>query len=347
MTTVEHRAQDADALVVFTCVYGDGYELPEVAPGSGTDHVCFTDRDDLEPRGWQVVRVRPALPADLARSSREQKIRPHRWLPDHGRSLFVDPSVELTADPHEVWDTVMGTSTDVVVGALLHSFRSTVLEEAAAVLEQGLDDPQVVEEHLRALTLTSPDELEMRPVWGGLIARRHHDPRCVEAMEDWHAQVLRYSRRDQLSLAGVLSRMDTDALRLLDADNHDTGFHHWPRSSYSRPARYYDSVRTTLVPALRAAEVERLRRVDAEQALAARTAERDELSRRLTDVQRLHDGAQRAADAMEQGLADARAETTSARADADAARQALDAVLGSRIWRSTSWWRRLRARSSR
>jgi hypothetical protein len=32
-----------------------------------------------------------------------------------------------------------------------------------------------------------------------LLARRHNDPKLATAMDDWHGQVLRYSKRDQLS----------------------------------------------------------------------------------------------------------------------------------------------------
>ena len=32
------------------------------------------------------------------------------------------------------------------------------------------------------------------------MLRRHHDPTVMIAMETWYAHVLRYSRRDQLSV---------------------------------------------------------------------------------------------------------------------------------------------------
>ena len=97
------------------------------------------------------------------------------------------------------------------------------------------------------------------------------------------------------------------------------------------------------MPAIRAADVERRRRADAEELLAERTAERDEMSRHAAEVKRQSDQIRRELDVATDELTDARAATQQARADAAATQQALDAVLGSRVWRSTSWWRRLRS----
>lgn len=46
-------------------------------------------------------------------------------------------------------------------------------------------------------------------------------------MEDWLTQVLRYSRRDQLSLNFILNRHDVK-LRALELDNLDSKYHRWP-----------------------------------------------------------------------------------------------------------------------
>ena len=312
-----------DRLVVYTCIYGDGYELATTYPAPSVDYICFTDQDNLEPRGWQVVVTSPSLPADPARSSREQKIRPHRWLPDHNRSLYIDPSVELVTDPTALWNLLLGSASDAVFGALVHSARDSLLEEFAAVLDNQFDAPHVVHEQLEAYTLTDPQSLQLKPVWGGILARRHHDRICVEAMEDWHTHVMRYSRRDQLSLPGVLSRVPADQLHLVAEDNRISEFHRWPRQGYTRPAAYTDSVADVMVPAILRAETEARRRRQLEAQLSAATARRDSA-------------------VAERGTA--LAELAAARRERDSAVAKRDAILTSRIWTSTSWLRRLRTR---
>jgi hypothetical protein len=314
-------ARRATELVVYTAVFGAGYELPERPPGTA-DAVCFTDRSDLEPHGWSLCVVRPALPADLARSSREQKIRPHRWLTEHDRSLYVDPSVDLLTDPEELWRALMGEDPGTWFGAFHHSFRDTVADEIDVVIGDGMDAAERVHEHLRALVLTERSSLGSKPVWGGVLARRHQDPRCVSAMEDWHAQVLRYSRRDQISLPGVLDRAGAEGVRLLTADNRGTAWHSWPRPDYRRPDTYTASATDSLVPDILRAEREAARANELAGVVAALQAEvgelRDENSRLRSQVR----------------------ESDSVRAERDAVLRQRDRMLSSRTWRWTEGPRR-------
>jgi len=317
-----------DRLAVFTCIYGDGYELPKASVYAGVDYICFTDQADLAPNGWQI-RLAPALlPADLARSSRETKIRPHRWLGDYAKSIYADPSVELTNDPNGLWEFLTGGRDEVVFGALEHSYRDTLLAEFAVVLESKLDAPTTVHEQLEAYTLTTPTVLDSKPVWGGLIARRHLNEICIDAMEDWYTHVMRYSRRDQLSLPGVLSRMPNSRIHVMRQDNYLSNFHRWPREGYSRPPRYYESVATTFVPAILRADTEARKRRELQSQMAE--FKRDEQIMRL----QLKESDSERDSAL--------AELDKALAERDSAVAQRTAVLNSRIWKVTSWYRRLR-----
>ena len=321
-----------DRLVVYTCVFGEGYQLSPVS-GPG-EFLAFTDREDLEPRGWTVTRVAPLLPGDSARSSREQKIRGHRWLPDHERSLYVDPTVELLGDPESVWHWLTAGSPDVWFGAIRHSARATVLDEFAAVLGLAFDAPERLHEHLRALTLTEPKSLTLRPVWGGMMARRHHDPRCVGAMEDWFAQVLRYSRRDQLSLPGVIERAAPQGVHLIDADNRGAGLHSWPRPGFDKPGSYVRAVTDELVPAVLLAEREGRRRRELEDIVLELRSTVAALKTDLAAAELLREQARTAADRR----------LSTVQAERDRAVQRRDAVTASRSWR---WTRGLRAARTR
>ena len=98
--------------VVYRALVG-GYERlreEEVAHDSDLPFICFTDDPELTSDTWQVEVVAPRLLRDATRSARALKILGH-------------PSLD-----------------DADVGAPLHSYRTSVLGEAEAVLDVGLDD---------------------------------------------------------------------------------------------------------------------------------------------------------------------------------------------------------------
>jgi len=97
------------------------------------------------------------------------------------------------------------------------------------VAESRLDSVERCEEQLSHYLALDPESLELRPLKGGLLLRRHHEPRVVAAMDLWFAHVLRYSRRDQLSLRHVLRAASLEP-RVLDLDNFDSKYHRWPAS---------------------------------------------------------------------------------------------------------------------
>jgi FkbM family methyltransferase len=226
-----------DPLAVYTLSIGSEYVLPEVQPRADLHYICFTDRDHAAPNGWTLRRIAPLLPEDLFRSSRDPKARPHRWLGDYARSLYLDSTVHLKKDPLALWDHLMPRD-EVVFGALYHSFRDTVLDEFNAVIEERLDFHKTVRAQMAAYRAHHPEALTARPVWGGMLARRHMDAGCVHAMEVWFASILRHSRRDQLSLPLALSHLPPGQTHILSADLRETEFHKWPVTSQEKPPGY-------------------------------------------------------------------------------------------------------------
>ncbi|WP_234998860.1 FkbM family methyltransferase [Ruegeria sp. AU67] len=216
---------------------GAGFELPDPVDEQNVDYVCFTDRSELEPNGWSVRVVHPTFLDDLNRSSREQKIRPHRWLSEYTRSIYIDSSVQLKASPISLWEYMM-PSKGIEFSAFHHSFRDTVREEFNAVLEARFEDDLLLADQLESYINHFPDVVSGKPVWGGLLARRHNEKRCISAMEMWLSHVLRYSRRDQLSLPIALMEFTYDRVNIIERDIYDTEFHIWPRPGYERPKWY-------------------------------------------------------------------------------------------------------------
>jgi hypothetical protein len=213
--------------VVYTVLMG-GYEslLEQPQAGAqGTDLICFTDDPETTSETWQVRHVKPALPADPNRSSRRPKILAHEYLADYDESLYIDNAVLLTAPADVVFDHML-TSTEPMAVAR-HSFRESLREEFEAVVEIGLDAGWVVAEQLGHYERAASHVLAGPTLWGGLLARRHNESAVREAMQIWWEHVLRYSRRDQLSLPLALEMAGLDPL-IHRVNNRHSAFHEWP-----------------------------------------------------------------------------------------------------------------------
>ena len=224
-------------LAVYTVALGGDFILSPIPPQDGVDFICFTDSDTIEPNGWEIRRVTPIVPSDTYRSARDMKIRAHRWLPDYDASLYIDSTVALKEDPWNLLAHLLPRD-DVLFGGFLHSYRDSVGDEFKAVMEGGLDYRHKLDEHLEAFQTYHPGILRKKPIWGGILARRHNDPACVDAMEMWFAHVLRYARRDQLSLPLALSSLPKERIHLSSSDIRSTEFHTWPIAGSSRPKGY-------------------------------------------------------------------------------------------------------------
>jgi hypothetical protein len=219
---------------VYTVLTGSYESLAaaDVAPASSWDFICLTDNPDLRSDSWEVRHVQLPFTHDQARNSRIPKACPHRFLGDYDVSLYIDNAVRLTRPPEEFaasylddqeWDWL----------AVAHSFRSSLLDEFNRVLQLGLDEPTRIIEQFNVYKAAMPEILRAAPLWGGFILRRHMRPGTMAAGEHWLAHVLRYSRRDQLSILPAL-RANAIRLRTIQLDNRASEFHAWNNKHPSR-----------------------------------------------------------------------------------------------------------------
>lgn len=215
---------------VYTVLTG-GYEsLNEqpVAAASGVPFICLTDDPELTSGTWQVVHVPTAFVMDPIRSQRLLKICAHRVeaLSGFGASLYIDNSVILKTAPEHIlarmpWDSGMGV--------MYHSERDSVHHEFLEVARLGFDDQGRIFEQLNHYLLGDEASLAERPYWNAVLLRDHQHPEVGRAMDLWAAHVMRYSRRDQLSLNAVLRRSGLQVNAWV-MDNRDSWFHSWPHT---------------------------------------------------------------------------------------------------------------------
>ncbi len=237
-------AIDIERACVYTCLFGGYEELVEqpAASASTLPFVCVTDDPELSSETWAIRVVEPVLPLDPARASRHPKLFPEQYLAETDASVYIDNSVRLKGPPDGLLNAGLA---DPEAGLALarHSFHTSLRQEADAIVRLGFEDPDRVDELVHVVERLAPELIEERPYWGGLLIRRHGDAAVGAAMSDWWNHVLRYSRRDQLSLPLVLARHPDVGVNELALDNHDSAYHEWPvaprpgRESYAAEAR--------------------------------------------------------------------------------------------------------------
>jgi hypothetical protein len=230
-TEDESMTERRCVFIVLVGGYEDLVEQP-TASRSELDFLCFTDDRTLQSSSWQIRTIDPVLPADPARSSRHPKILAHHYLPGYDASLYIDNSVRLTRSPEEAFDELLGA--DAGFAAMSHAFRDTIADEFAAVIAARKDLPLVCAEQQRHYEQHYAGTLVAKPLVGAFLLRRHHRPDVMAAMELWWDQVLRYSRRDELSLPLALSESNL-VIRTLDLDIRDNEFCEWPVEANRRP----------------------------------------------------------------------------------------------------------------
>ena len=211
--------------VVYTCMFGYSeafndfvYDRPE-----GVDFICFTDDAGLRSAFWTIRHVNRGL-LDPARASKQFKALAHRFLPEYDWSLYVDNTLRLTAGPEEVFGFLADSESPLA--CFRHPQRNCVYDEAERVLAMGLDDPDRVRAQMRFYRqIGYPSQNGL--IKGAFILRRHHEPSLIGVMEQWHQQVLCYSKRDQLSLNPVMWFAGFQP-RYLSDHFHESRLADWP-----------------------------------------------------------------------------------------------------------------------
>lgn len=293
-----------------TCVYTvllGGYDAlldQDVAAGSDSTFLCFTDDSTLKSDTWEIVLVEPRFPQDIHRSSRVYKILGHDRLGEFDATLCIDASVRLRQPPESIIaDWLTG---DVDMALATHSYRDKIIDEFDEVVRLNYDDRGRVYEQLVDYSLHYPDVLEARPHWGGMLARRT-TPDVASAMRLWFDHVLRYSRRDQLSLMVALLHGGI-RFRSIDIDNFTSDYHEWPvitgRRVASGKAAVYPS--GPMISELRRAHRRIAELEDAESRALTAQEESQSLRAALDEIRAHADGLEAQAAAAALAVADQR-----------------------------------------
>jgi len=235
--SVRIEVREPERMCVYSGLFGSYERLtPQPAfAGDAIDKILFTDDPALRSEDWEVRVVAPALRTDPGRSARRVKIMAHERIPDYSTSLYIDNSVQLKVAPSALLVQMLAPGERWA--GVKHGYRGPVQEEAAVLLKMPeFDRPERVAEQVEHYRKACPEALAAQTLWSAIIARRHLDPVVREVQVTWWEQVLRYSRRDQLSLPYALLSADL-VPRVHTLDPWDSPYHRWPISEGRDRAR--------------------------------------------------------------------------------------------------------------
>ena len=197
---------------VYTAIVGNYDEPPRIrqAP-SDVEFVLVSDQPQQQDP-WQVVPI-DRYWSDDKLTAGFVKTHPEFFIPPDATAVWIDANLdEIQIDPDRVHRSVSEAS----VATLSHLLRSSVREEAAAVVHSHLDTNVRVRAHVDRLgALGFPDDLGLSATM--LVIRDLRDPRVRLFNHWWWDFILSGSRRDQLGfdaaswVTGVsVHRLDMD-----------------------------------------------------------------------------------------------------------------------------------------
>jgi len=184
--------------VIYTSIFGnyDDLKTPEIYDDD-VDYKCFTDNTSIESDVWEIIIIKAEVSKNSSKSSKFVKICPHKFLSEYKYSLYIDGSMTLINNIDMV-KLLNGKK----LAMELHQRRDCVYKEAKACKRLKKDKPSIINEQIRRYKqLKFPRHAGLRA--NGVMIREHNDPQLINLNECWWQQVLRYSRRDQLSFPFV------------------------------------------------------------------------------------------------------------------------------------------------
>ena len=226
-------------IIVYTALFGDIDELSAPDPISpGIDYICFTDRTDLESRGWKIVRLdcdesTPRL------MNRKIKFLPHLYLPECEISLYIDSNIAIRGDPL----TLLNYLCRADVAVPKHKKRNCVYWEAIACFAAQKISIHDFMRYLKFLRrIRFPKNLGLTE--NGIILRRTQSGSAQQWGEQIWLGLSTLLARDQLIAPVVQSKLDLRIQYLKESAHDEKGmFEYMPHIEHMRRTKIEKAVR--------------------------------------------------------------------------------------------------------
>ncbi|XP_014502835.1 uncharacterized protein LOC106763148 [Vigna radiata var. radiata] len=216
-------------VVVSTCAFGGGDDLYQPIGMSQASlkkvcYVAFWDEITVKAQelverrigengfigNWRVVVVRDLPFADQRLNGKIPKMLSHRLFPQAKYSIWVDSKSQFRRDPLGVLETLLWRPKSLLAISE-HGARSSVYDEAKAVVKKNKAKPEEVEVQLNQYRKDGlPEDKRFngkKALCEASVIIRKHTPLTNLLMCVWFNEVVRFTSRDQLSFPYVLWRL--------------------------------------------------------------------------------------------------------------------------------------------
>lgn len=192
-----------ERLAVYTCIIGDYDDLkqPRVIEEQ-CDYFCLSFEEPQNPGVYQWIDISPFLKGmmlDNTQVNRFCKMHPHLFFKDYRYSFYYDGSIEIIR-------SIAGLTRKIGnVGIGLYEAGGygnlDIYGEAALLVlsrrTSGDTTEIIVKQIARYIGEGFPRNFGEAA--NGAIVREHNNPKCINIMETWWNEIIKESRRDQLS----------------------------------------------------------------------------------------------------------------------------------------------------
>jgi hypothetical protein len=187
-------------IIVYTANIGgyDYFNTPKIID-ENVRYIMFTDNKIVKSDVWEINHIDFLDDSITSRKkARYLKINPHKVLPNHDISIWIDhcftPRFNNT---DKLLKDMLFYKLNSEIMIFKHSWRNCIYTEAVEVINQKLDDPSVVKSQMRKyLSENFPPNLGLFET--GFIVRNNNE-KVNLFNETWWSEVSEGSGRDQLS----------------------------------------------------------------------------------------------------------------------------------------------------
>ena len=159
----------------------------------------FTEQDSAA--NWYVEKFDyTKINSDPQRAAREIKTMPHKYLPDHTYSVWVDASIKLNIYNYRnmIERNLRGYDIFMVKHGGARFKRNCSYEEARECMQLCLDNPITIQKQIKKYRKAGfPENYGLCST--GFIIRKNND-KVKKFNELWNEEIRLHSKRDQISV---------------------------------------------------------------------------------------------------------------------------------------------------